>query len=89
MPKLFAPNGFEIIGTVEIIPDCVCDIKEGTITRKQDGTYDFQYVGGTDVNWDGQKTATNQNGERLFWDEDYNKWPESVLVLREEENEDA
>ncbi|WP_037500608.1 hypothetical protein [Sphingomonas jaspsi] len=88
MADLYAPNGRLIDRTLETIPGS-CGIREGTVTRKDDGTYDFDYDGtGTDVDWDGQKQVTRDatNGgyvmERVFIDVDGGEWLESQLVLK-------
>jgi hypothetical protein len=84
MANLYAPDGSKIIGTVEIIPACTAGIEEGTVTRGADGKFQFQYDGATDVNWEAQYTAFNEDGERLFWDEAGDYWPENELELRDD-----
>lgn len=80
--SLQAPNGLAIIGTYEILHGHA-NIAEAT--RNPDGTFDIEYEGGTDIYWNDQKTVRNANGERLFIDEDFVDWPESELVLVEDE----
>jgi hypothetical protein len=75
-------HGTKIIGTVEDILGCTGQIS-GEVTQKPDGTFDFEYTGGTDVNWDGQETRADEKGERLFFDEDWDIFPESAIEIRE------
>ena len=82
--KLVAPNGRDITGTVENIPYCEAGLVNRGIFKNKDGTYDFDYSGDTEVNWDGQYTVKNRRGSRLFYDEDGNVWSEKQLKLVEE-----
>lgn len=86
MAKLFAPNGAEIIGTSETISGTARFINSN-ITQNADGTYEFEWSGGTDIDWDSQ-TTDEDRGERLFVDDSGETWRESELVLEEEEDEE-
>jgi len=83
MAKLYAPNGAVIIGTVETIPNCTATFSD--VSRDAEGRLELVYCGGTNVNWDAQFTTRDARGYRLFFDDDYNTWPEDVLELREED----
>lgn len=92
MLSLFAPDGTRIVSTLEIITG-TCDINDAMpITQKEDGTFEFEWAGGTDVDWDSQETVTRDatNGgfvmQRVFIDEDGGEWLEGELVLREPED---
>jgi hypothetical protein len=87
MAKLYSPAGTEIRGTWDRIPGTALIQNDGEVTRNEDGTFEFEWAGGTDVHWDDQVTLT-RNGHRLFVCEDGEIWPENVLELREEEDED-
>ena len=82
MNNLYAPNGKEIMGTLEVIHG-QAGIMPGTIKRNDDGTFDFDYDGDTEMFWDEQRTKTEE-GQRIFLDEDGNEWYERDLVLRDE-----
>lgn len=82
--RLIAPNGLEITGTKETIPACEAGIINQGITRRKDGTFKFTYSGYTDVNWNAQHTNKNGSGQRIFYDEAGNEWPENKLLLVDE-----
>ena len=79
---LYAPNGQEIMGTLEVIHGRA-GIMPGTVIKKDDGTFDFDYDGDTEVFWDEQLTKTEE-GQRIFLDEEGNEWYEKDLILNEE-----
>lgn len=84
MAKLYAPDGTEITGTYEkVFGEAL--IANFDVTRNADGTFDFAYAGGTEINWNSQVTVTRQ-GQRVFVDEDGGEWLENELVLREDED---
>jgi hypothetical protein len=84
---LVAPNGRRIIGTADAL-EATAYI--GDVTQKDDGTFDFDYVGESKVHWDAQDTKVNESGQRLFVDQDYEEWPEDQLkVIEGGEDEDA
>lgn len=93
MPKLYAPDGETLIkGTKERIPGCA-EIINDNVTRGEDGTFDLEYEGHTEVYWDDQVTlsrvpAKGQPAQRIFIDEDGDEHLESELVLRDEEEEE-
>lgn len=74
--RLVAPNGSPIIGTADTIPGTAL---ADTYDVEPDGSLTPNYVGETDVYWDGQTTNTDANGETLYVAEDGNEWPESQL----------
>lgn len=88
MAYLQAPDGSKIIGTLERIPG-VANIQHDSFKLDADGKIDFQWQGGTDVDWDGQVTIFRRNPEwdkgrapeRVFVDEDGGEWLESELTL--------
>lgn len=86
MAKLFAPDGTPIVSTYEKVFG-TCSFAQDSVIQNADGTFDFDYEGGTDVDWDSQVTVTRK-GQRIFVDEGGDEWPENVLVLREEEPDD-
>jgi hypothetical protein len=80
---LVAPNDKLIRGTIEILKGCagILGAKEG----QGDGArFELDYGGTTDVWWDESKTETDENGERLFLDEEGDEWAESQLRLVDE-----
>ena len=91
--KLVAPNGKEIIGTLEILhgiamiddPHVAGKGEKNNHQRKNTkrNRFGFEYAGDTDVNWDGQETVVRK-GERIFVDASYDEWPESQLKLVDE-----
>lgn len=74
--RLIAPNGKEIIGTVEELRG-VALINE---PKMEDGKLTFDYSGQTDVDWDSQKTIT-LGRHRLFADSDGGTHFENELRL--------
>lgn len=64
-----APDGTRITGTLEVIKGCTNGIDD----IEADGTpvYDSN---GTEVNWDGQEQAVDENGKPIFLDEDGYEW---------------
>jgi len=77
MGKLIAPNGAEIIGTLERLVGRA-DL-DGAL-RLPDGTFEIAYAGHTKVFWDDQVTVTRE-GQRVFLDEDGNEYLERELTL--------
>lgn len=78
---LCAPNGAEIIGTVERIPGVARIVPVVTIGDKGKVSWTYDYEGETVVDWDGQETMT-ACGETMFQDDDGGMWLERELVLR-------
>lgn len=91
MAKLFAPDGTPIVSTLERVPGS-CDIINENVTRNEDGTFDFEWCGETELHWDGQETVERDitlGGsvmQRVFIDADGDEWLESQLVLRDEDD---
>ncbi|TPL42571.1 hypothetical protein [Mesorhizobium sp. B2-4-5] len=67
-----APDGTEIVGTLETTPG-VCGI-----LFDEDGSYDFDGTG-TEHNYDGQETVTIA-GQTVFVDYNGNEWLEGQLI---------
>ncbi|MBN9548515.1 MAG: hypothetical protein J0H31_06425 [Alphaproteobacteria bacterium] len=68
-----APDGAEIVATVEDILGSTCGI-----VWDEDGSYDFD-GSGTEVNWDGS-TTREIAGQTVFQDENGKEWLESQLI---------
>lgn len=83
MPRLVSPEGTLITATLETL-EGVCELTNPT--RKPDGTFDFDYLGGTDIDWNAQKTAV-RDGQRIFLDEDGEEWLERELQLVEDDED--
>ena len=85
MGKLIAPNGVEIVGTLERIPG-VAGIEDVTLTA--DGKFELEWTGDTEIDWNGQETETDAMYQcRIFVDENGESWLEHELMF--EETEDA
>ena len=83
MQKLYAPDGVEIVGTVEIVP-AVSTFAADSVTRTPSGTFEFDYTGNTDVYWNGQRTVV-RDGQRVFEDQDGCEHLENTLLLLTDE----
>lgn len=59
-------TGAPITGTKETIPG-VCNIHN--VTRNSEGKLAWENGGGTDVDWDGQRTSTDPAGQTIFVDD--------------------
>lgn len=82
--KAFAPNGQEIVSTLEVLHG-TCGV---TFERKPDGTVEVDFDGsGTDVDWDSQATVTRE-GKRVFLDESGNEWTEDQITYRDDADEE-
>lgn len=79
--KLVCPYGVQILGTLYHIPATTI-IDHETVSRKKDGTFAFEFAGGSKIDWDGQETVV-RNGFRVFVDEEGNTWTEDQLRLIE------
>jgi hypothetical protein len=79
---LETPKGVRIAGLFERLTGTALISIGGQ--KKKKGKFQVEYAGSTDVHWDGQKTATNRTGERLFVDVEGTLWPESKLVCVED-----
>lgn len=78
---LYAPNGVKIAGPLEAVQG-VADIINRGVKRDADGTFEFEYAGETNLDWDSQATVLDADGRRQFLDEEGNLWAESDLVLK-------
>lgn len=83
--NLISPTGVAIIGTAEVISG-TARIDAGSVIRNPDGTFDFDYAGNTDIDFDSRETV-EENGERMFVDDAGYSWPESSLVLMQDESD--
>ena len=71
------PTGKELTGTWELI-NCVA--RTMGVTRRPDGTFEPEYEGETDVDWDSQEPICDK-GRRLWVDEDGRNWNEANLIF--------
>lgn len=77
---LRAPNGAQIIGTVEVLHG-VAGLVVNTVTVNPDtGRLCFQYEGETTVHWNSQTTVTKDD-VRVFEDEFGTHWLETQLAV--------
>lgn len=83
--QAYSPSGKKIIGTLEQIPG-VANIYGFAVY--EDGSVDPEYAGETDVEWDNQVTETDDNGDRIFIDEDGAAWPEPKVKFRKSKREE-
>jgi hypothetical protein len=83
---LVAPNRLVIQRTLEQLSG-VALIYQG---RLENGRLEFEYFGTTEIWHDETRTADNEQGETIFVDAEGKEWPESQLMLvNEDELEDA
>lgn len=81
----YSPSGVRITGTADRV--LATAWIGGGWEKKDDGTFEFEYAGESELDWDSQQTITRK-GKRVFVDENWNEWTEDQLVLREEAEED-
>jgi hypothetical protein len=74
----YAFDGSPIVSTKETIPG-LCGIEEDSFGNGPGGV-EFESAGGTNVDWDGQRTVS-VNGQSIFVDEAGREWPGCALVL--------
>lgn len=87
MFDLYAPNGRQIVGTDDTVPACAA---VSGFTRAEDGTFRPEYMGDTEVYWDGQETQVFDRTAYVLMDEDGRLWldrecspvPEERAALR-------
>lgn len=90
--QLLSPRGTVITGTKERL---IGQALIGTVRGIGDnGIVDFDYSGGTEVDWDSQETYRNRNLItkmvcRVFIDDDGEEWFEDQLVFKEPEDEES
>jgi hypothetical protein len=70
-----SPEGDEIIGTLEIVEGTSC----ADVSLSKNGRLKVDYCGETDVDWNSQRTKTD-NGERLFVCSRHKVWRESQVL---------
>lgn len=72
MTQLLSPTGLSIVGTVEVLFGTarICNLTD--VER-------FEYVGGTDVDWDGAWTETI-DGDAMFVDDEGIQWMGWMLI---------
>lgn len=72
-----------MVATSEVIPGH-CDFH--SVALKEDGSIgELTYGGGTEVYWDEQQTETNEQGHRLFIDENGMRlWECDVVAMTQE-----
>ena len=70
-----SPEGNPIIGTLEFVEG----VARADITIGDNGELNVEYSGETEVDWDSQRTTT-EDGERLFVCSRRKLWRESQVV---------
>lgn len=83
MANLYSPTGSRIVATRDIVYADAAISDGSAHNTAYSGKFDFEYAGGSTINWDSQVTEELE-GERLFVDEDGDVWSEDVLELKEE-----
>ena len=73
-----ALNGKTITGTLEVIIGCEASVD----VRRDRGKLRVEYIGNTEVNWDGQRPIKSAGG-RVFVDSDGELWREQELISGE------
>lgn len=79
--NLYSPKGTLIVGTLETVKGCA---GIDSATRNDDGTFELEWSGDTEIWWDDQTTDTKK-GARLFVDEEGSIWKETELALTAQE----
>lgn len=74
----YSPNGNAIVSTKETIPG-TCEVTDDSYSVV-DGRIDFDHAGGTDVDWNGQKTVEVLD-QKIFIDDAELEWPACALVV--------
>lgn len=82
--RAYSPEGFPIVGTLEVVKGR-CEFSDYP-TRSANGEIEFEWCGYTEIFWDEQRTVED-NGERIFLDDEANEVPESKIEWREIEVE--
>ncbi len=77
--KLVAPNGRDIVGTADVVFGTAL-ISEVAAEKLPDGTFDIEFGGETEIDWNSQETR-KRRGKRLFVDDEGYFWPEHKLKL--------
>jgi hypothetical protein len=76
-----APNGLEITGTLEKLQGrgqiTFCSPEEA---EEQEGKLSFTWDGGTEIFWNEQKTARDENGRVIFLDREGNQWTGDEII---------
>lgn len=83
--RAFAPNGSEIVGTLERLSGRA-EIAPGSFSARDGGGVDFEWEGGTEIFYDDQETVTVENRWRMFLAEDGGEWPENQIELRDDDD---
>ena len=73
--KAVSPEGNPIIGTLEFVEG----VARADVTVGDNGELNVEYSGGTEVDWNSQRTKT-EAGERLFVCSRRKLWRESQVV---------
>ena len=74
-----APNGSDILGTLDSVPGVA--VIQSFDRDPETGALTWDYAGETKMDWDGQTPQTDAAGEILFVAEDGGVWPQSQLVI--------
>lgn len=88
--KLIAPNGREIVGTLERLYGVAMIFDPREAVSEEDKVpvtegdkplrFQFEYTGDTKINWDGQSSVMRAR-RRVFVDTEGNEWTENKLRL--------
>ena len=87
---LMTPNHKRIVGTYEVIIGTGEFTLSSNKRKGKNKEFDLEWTGDTEVSWDSQETFRDHAGERVFFDEDGDTWPESKLtaIMDEDDDED-
>jgi len=73
--KLMAPDGTDVVGTLEVVPGTA----QVSGVRLVDGRLDIDHGGETELDWEDQDTV-EVDGELIFVDADGSYWKASQLI---------
>lgn len=79
-----APSGQRITGSCDVV---LATAHVVGFLKNDDGTFEPEYGGGSDVHWDSQETRKNDAGEFLYQDDDGTEWTLSQCTFIEEGTE--
>lgn len=78
--QAYSPKGALITGTKEIIPGEAC-VMPDSFRKAADGSITYEYLGSTEVDWDGQ-TTVEKDGKTVFIDADGEEWTADQITLK-------
>jgi len=79
--KAYAPNGKQIVGIVETII-LTAFVDKDRFQRLESGAVAFSYSGEYDFVWDSHAPILEEDGQRVFIDEDGKHWREDQIEMR-------